>query len=377
MAAFRFLHTADLHLGRRFGNLPEEVRGRLIEARHQILPRLAAAAKAHGAKHILIAGDTFDTETPSDPVWRQALTAMAAAEVTWWLIPGNHDSLAAETLWARLEEKAPANVRLIRDAGLIEMEAGVALLPAPLPSRYSGRDLTTGMATLTTPPDTYRIGLAHGAVRDFSEDGRASDGIIPPDRAETARLDYLALGDWHGQMRLGARTAYAGTPERDSFRHDGLGACLAVTLHAPGAVPEITSVPLGRFCWNDIELALVPGLSPQDALAMRLPADIAQRRDHLVRLRATGRASLADQAALRDVVAHLAPDFAYFSLDTTALGLDFDVTDLDMIDRAGALRMAADQLAADAADQARAPEDRRIAAGALNRLYGYLTEAAQ
>ena len=148
MAAFRFLHTADLHLGRRFGNLPEEVRGRLIEARHQILPRLAAAAKAHGAKHILIAGDTFDTETPSDPVWRQALTAMAAAEVTWWLIPGNHDSLAAETLWARLEEKAPANVRLIRDAGLIEMEAGVALLPAPLPSRYSGRDLTTGMATL-------------------------------------------------------------------------------------------------------------------------------------------------------------------------------------------------------------------------------------
>jgi spore coat polysaccharide biosynthesis protein SpsF (cytidylyltransferase family) len=108
-----------------------------------------------------------------------------------------------------------------------------------------------------------------------------------------------------------------------------------------------------------------------------LPAEIAQRRDHLVRLRATGRASLADQAALRDAVAHLAPDFAYFNLDTSALGLDFDVTDLDTIDRAGALRMAADQLAADAADQARAPEDRRIAAGALNRLYGYLTEAAQ
>jgi hypothetical protein len=46
---FRFIHSADLHLGRRFGNLPEDVRGRLIEARHQIIATLAQAARDHAA----------------------------------------------------------------------------------------------------------------------------------------------------------------------------------------------------------------------------------------------------------------------------------------------------------------------------------------
>ena len=76
---FRFIHSSDLHLGRRFGTLPEAVRGRLVEARHQIIATLARAAREHGAEHILIAGDIFDTAAPSDPVWRQAVAAMGAA----------------------------------------------------------------------------------------------------------------------------------------------------------------------------------------------------------------------------------------------------------------------------------------------------------
>ena len=88
MTDFRFIHSADLHLGRRFGTLADEVRGRLVEARHQSLDRLAEAAHRHAAQHILIAGDIFDTETPTDPVWRQALSRMGAdPSLHWWLIP--------------------------------------------------------------------------------------------------------------------------------------------------------------------------------------------------------------------------------------------------------------------------------------------------
>ena len=59
-APFRFLHSGDLHLGRRFGNLPEEVRSRLVEARHQILHRLAEAARAQGACDVFLAGAGTD-----------------------------------------------------------------------------------------------------------------------------------------------------------------------------------------------------------------------------------------------------------------------------------------------------------------------------
>ena len=99
MPSIRFLHTSDLHLGKRFGRFAEETRMALLQARQEILARLAKLAQAHDATHVLIAGDMFDTETPSDRVQRHALAAMGAApELQWWIIPGNHDSGAAEPL---------------------------------------------------------------------------------------------------------------------------------------------------------------------------------------------------------------------------------------------------------------------------------------
>jgi len=374
VTAFRFLHTADLHLGRRFGALPEDLRGRLVEARHALLPNLAQAATRFGAGHILLAGDTFDSETPSDPVWRQALVAMGAAQVQWWIIPGNHDSLAAESLWSRLAQHAPANVRLLTEARPVQIAPGVTLLPCPLPRRYPGRDLTAWMAEVETPPGQFRIGLAHGAIRDFSSDGSGADGIIPPDRAATARLDYLALGDWHGRIEVNPRTFYPGTPERDAAHPDARGTCLAVTLPAPGALPVVETLPTGRFHWTEDSLALLPGQDAAALLADRLPADRPARRDQLLRLRVTGRATLSERAALAEAVAAAAPDFAALDLDLAALDTEVEAADLDEIDRAGALRLAAERLRAAAEDPARAEGARRISAAALNRLFGYLRE---
>ena len=372
---FRFLHSADLHLGRRFGSLPEGVRGRLIEARHQIIARLAQAARDHGARDILLAGDTFDSETPADPTWRQALLAMGAdPALRWWLLPGNHDSLAAEALWDNIARIAPPNVFALTQSAPVDLSPSVTLLPAPLPRRHAGRDLTDWMPAAATAEGTLRIGLAHGGVQTFSEDA-SDEGIIPPDRAASAGLAYLALGDWHGQMMVGPRTAYAGTPEFEEFRHAGRGACLAVTAYA-GAVPQIGRVETGQFDWTEAPLSLVPGQDAAAALSALLPPPGAGRRDHLLRLRAQGRATLAEQQALRDAAEAAAPEFAFFALDTATLDTEIDAADLDALDHGGALRVAAEALAAQARDPARAEDDRRIAAGALNRLYAYLSEGA-
>lgn len=94
MNAFRFLHSSDLHLGRAFGGYPEGIRHRLREARHGAIARLAQAARAGGAGVVLLAGDTFDAETPAPETLRQALRAMGEeGDLTWVLLPGNHDSL--------------------------------------------------------------------------------------------------------------------------------------------------------------------------------------------------------------------------------------------------------------------------------------------
>ena len=374
MTAFQFIHTADLHLGRRFGTLPEERRGRLVEARHEAIRRVASAAWAHEARHILVAGDLFDTETPADHVRRQALAAMGAEpELNWWLLPGNHDSLAAEALWERIVREAPPNVTPILTAQPIELDDEVTLLPAPVTQRRPGRDLTARMAAEETDPRQIRIGLAHGAIQDFDEDG--DPATIPPDRARTARLDYLALGDWHGRMRVSDRCHYSGAPEQDGWKHDARGACLAVTIDGPGAVPKVETVTTGTFLWTDEVLPLLPGQDAAAALAALLPR--ADRRDVLIRIRVEGRASLAEQAALRRALEEAAPDFWHMIAVTDGLATEHEASDLDEIAPGGALRLAADSLLADLLDERLAGGERDVAAAALSRLYGYVKEGGR
>ena len=377
MPGYRFIHTSDLHLGRRFSNLPEDIRGRLVEARHLAIDALAAAAREHGAEDIFIAGDLFDTETPSERVWKQALAAMGTAEgFRWWILPGNHDSLAAEALWGRFTGEAPASVRVLATADPVEVVPSVTLLPSPVPSRFPGRDPTESMASSESPEGHLRIGLGHGGVLTFGseDDGRET---IPIDRAESAGLDYLALGDWHGFVQLSGRAFYSGTPERDRFKHQGRGSCLAVTLPGPGAAPEVAQVETGRFDWSQTALHFTPEQDAVQAFRAVLPEAGAARRDVLLRLLATGWVRLPQRTALQAAVAEMSPEFGHVEFRDDGLMTECVAEDLDTIATGGALRMAADRLYEDARKDGADERERRVADAALSRLYGLVHGATQ
>lgn len=369
MTAFRFLHSSDLHLGRAFGGYPEGIRNRLREARHAAIARLAAAARAGGAGVVLLAGDTFDAETPAPETLRQALRAMGEeGDLTWVLLPGNHDSLAASELWRRIAADGPANLNAMTAAAPVELVPGHWLLPAPCTQRRPGRDLTEAMSA-PTPAGARRIGLGHGAILDFSGEEGAT-GIIPPDRAARSGLDYLALGDWHGQMQVTPATWYSGTPEPDGFKHDAPAAALLVTLD--GGAPQVVPVETGQFRWQSPRIDLLPGEDAVARLAEALPQ--VRARDHLIRLTVSGRLPLAARTALEADLAARAPEFGWFAADLSALAVEALPEDLDQIDRAGALRQAAEVLLAEAGDPGLPQADRDIAAAALARLYALAQE---
>lgn len=371
MTSFRFLHTSDLHLGKRFGQMPEETRQDLQQARQQILPRLTAVAREHGAGHVLIAGDMFDTETPSDRVWRQALAMMVAAEdLQWWIIPGNHDSAAAETLWAGLAKHASENIHLLMQSDPVLMAPGVHLLPTPCRHRFAGQDLTRWMDDHATPEGELRIGLAHGGVLDFgSEDGGGE--VISPQRAASAQLDYLALGDWHGTFVLDPRSRYSGTPEADRFKHAGLGQCLLVELPGAGKMPEVRSVETGSYHWQEYLLELTPTADVLALLQALLPSQRSDWHRHLIRLRVEGWATAPQRLALQQAVADLSPEFCHFILEDSRLRSEHLQSDLETIAPSGALRVAAQDLMQAAEDASLAQEERDIASAALNRLFAY------
>lgn len=372
---FRFIHSGDLHLGKRFGQFSGDLPAKLREARHATIGRLGEHARLQGATTILLAGDTFDTETPAPEVRRQALAEMGHhAPIRWVILPGNHDSLQAAQLWSTLRAEAPENVTLAVEAAPFDLAPGVMLLPAPCTTRRPGRDLSEWMDGAAAGEGTIRIGLAHGAVQSFSEDGNGLD-VIAPDRARRAGLSYLALGDWHGGVEIDPRTRYSGTPEPDRFKHDRPGEALLVSIETASALPDVTPLETGSFSWRTLALDLLDGDDAVAHLEALLP-EPRLRRQVLVRLVAGGRMRLEARTALASAIENARPDFAWFEFDDEALATDCEAEDLDAIDRAGALREAADALLAEAGDAARSTEEREIARAALGRLYAYAQTVA-
>ncbi len=175
-------------------------------------------------------------------------------------------------------------------------------------------------------------------------------------------------------MRIGARTWYSGTPEPDRFKHDAPGRALMVSVAGPGAAPEVVPVATGAFDWRIGRLDLLPGSDVAGQLDALLPAR-PLRRQALVQIVAEGRLRMPERAALAARVAADGPDFAWLDLRDGGLGLEVAPDDLDVIDRGGALRQAAEALQAEAADPEATGEARAAARGALMRLFSYVAES--
>lgn len=369
----KFIHSSDLHLGKPFGRFPEDVRVRLRQARTDALPRLASLAREHAASHVLLAGDTFDQTTPAPAVIRQALNMMRAADdVTWIVMPGNHDHANATELWRQVAQDAPPNVVLQLAPKPFALNAQATLLPAPPTERHPGRDLTEWFDSADTE-ETLRIGLAHGSVTNFdnSEDGGSS--VIAPDRARRAGLSYLGLGDWHGQMQIGPETWYSGAPEADGFKHTETPAVLLVEIAGKTAPASVTSLPTGTINWRRVTLDLTGEDACNTAHEAILPP-LPERASTLFDLIVTGRAGPLERVALEQAIIRAAPDFLWHTADLGDLKMLHDTADLDAIDRQGALRAAAEVLVREAADDTLPPEARETARAALSHLFSFALE---
>ena len=372
---FSFIHTSDWHLGKPFGQFEEDLRGRLREARHSIIERMASLAHDRNARLVLVAGDVWDSREPSAAVLRQALNAMASHEpLQWALLPGNHDLAREGGMWERLASGAdrPGNVHLLLSEQPFEVEDGVFLLPAPCRVKDPGRDLTAWMDGEETPKGAIRIGVAHGSIQDFSSE-RPHSSMINPNRVETGNLDYLALGDWHGTVKVGDRCWYSGTPEPDRFRKNQSGNCLLVQIEAAGEKPFVESIKTRQFAWADSDIEILPGLSPGEQLPGCLPAG-TEPRDTLLKLRLTGRAMLEERAHWARELDDLSPSLAFLDRDFSSVEILYEAEDLGRIDQAGALRAAAEALQGEASDPDLTEAQRAVARDALNRLYSWCTE---
>mgnify|MGYP000504121386 CR=1 FL=1 len=223
----------------------------------------------------------------------------------------------------------------------------------------------------------FGISLKIGAVLCFTIMGaliKGTEGRVPTGEVVFFRSFFaipIMIGwlAYVGQLHEGVRTSRPfGHMWRGFIGTTAMGLMFTALTLLP--LPEVTALPTGRFAWHTLTLELLNGDDAVAGLEALLP-EARQRRQSLLRIAATGRARLADRTALSEAIGNARPDFAYLDFDDQGLATECEAGDLDRIDRAGALREAADALLAESADTARSAEERAVAGAALARLYAY------
>lgn len=365
----KFIHTSDWQIGKVFRFLDDEASGLIQAARLQAVTRLGELAVEHGAAHVLVAGDVYDSTALSIQSLNRPLERMRdQPNVQWHLLPGNHDYHRPNGFWDMLQRRGlPLNIQLHLEAKPVSIAEGVVLLPAPLQHRRAIADPTDWMDGVDRSTDAIRVGLAHGSIRGFGSEPAATPNLIDFERPTKAGLAYLALGDWHGQRRIGERCWYSGTPETDAFDVEGGGQVLLVDVAAPQAPLAVTPLACGQFRWVT-HTAHLAGRDDVEALDRRL-RDLGGMLDRiLVRLRVEGALSLADRAFFDERIAEgVSAALCYLRVDDEKLFPQPTDEDLDRIDHGGFVRAAAEELRRQAAEGGE--EERALAASALQRLY--------
>ena len=266
----RFIHTADWQIGKPYHRVKDEQkRFKLRQERLNAISRIREAAQINGSKFVLIAGDLFDSPTPSSSSVTEVLEIIGEINIPVIVIPGNHDHGALGTVWytenfKKYQKQMAPNFSLLIERHPFEIEDAV-VLPCPLLRNKDNTDPTLWLRNFnwnTISTSKPRIVLAHGSVRQFGgqiynideEAQSGANNLINLDHLPKDEIDYIALGDWHNLKQVSENAWYSGTPEADRFdqgedNHRGQVLQIDVARHQK---PEVKSIATGRIKWHNL-----------------------------------------------------------------------------------------------------------------------------
>lgn len=264
-----FLHTADWQLGKPYGAVTDlDKRVALLDERFAAISRIGNAVREHGAAFVVVAGDLFDSPSPSRTVVSRACAAIGQLGVPVYVIPGNHDHGGPLGPWdqpffTQERDQLAPNLHVLLAPQPVEAP-GALLFPCPLLRRHESEDLTAWLRhpdglLAPLPNHLPRIVLAHGSVQGFGSDTDPDDISVGVNQLDltaigTCHWDYIALGDWHGCKQVDLNAWYAGTPEPDRFpRGESYEAGRVLVVNATrGHAPAVTPVVTGGIGWHSL-----------------------------------------------------------------------------------------------------------------------------
>lgn len=232
----KFLHLADLHLGKRVNGFS------MLEDQAHILRQILAILDDEQPDGVLIAGDVYDKSVPSVEAVELLdgfLTELRARGVPVLLISGNHDSPERLAFGGRVMDSCGIHISPVYDGALAPVTlqdafgpVHVWLLPFVKPAHvrrwFSDADIesyTDAMAEAVAHMDidtaARNVLVTHQFVTGGTRSGSEELSVGGTDNVDSgvfAPFDYVALGHLHGAQHIGRETIrYAGSPLKYSF----------------------------------------------------------------------------------------------------------------------------------------------------------------
>jgi len=269
-----FLHSADWQIGKPYARVQDaDKRARLRQARIEAIGRIGGQVAATQARFLLVAGDLFDSPTPSSSDVTAVCQAIGKLSIPVLVIPGNHDHGAPGSVWhtpffQQEQQRRAPNLQVLLERQPLELDEAL-VLPCPLLRRSDSEDPTSWVLQLSWgdwPPRKPRILLAHGSVHGFAatdldaddDNPSSANNLLQLNEALLREIDYVALGDWHGLKSIHPKIWYSGTPEPDRFPRSNDyqgGQVLAVTVQR-GASPHVEPLPTAALDWQQRRVEL-------------------------------------------------------------------------------------------------------------------------
>ena len=232
----KFLHLADLHLGKRVNGFS------MLEDQAHILRQILAILDNEQPDGVLIAGDVYDKSVPSVEavgLLDGFLTELRARGVQVLLISGNHDSPERLAFGGRVMDSCGIHISPVYDGALAPVTlqdafgpVHVWLLPFVKPAHvrrwFPDADIESytdavaeAVAHMDIDAAARNVLVTHQFVTGGTRSGSEELSVGGTDNVDSgvfAPFDYVALGHLHGAQHIGRETIrYSGSPLKYSF----------------------------------------------------------------------------------------------------------------------------------------------------------------
>ena len=235
----RFLHTADWHLGKLFGQRYQ------TEDQRYVLEELLSLVKEAKADAVVVAGDIYDRGVPpaeAVDLMSEVLARFVEKHIPVLYIAGNHDSASRIDFGRSVMEQSGVYVRgkIVKDAEPVVLEDAhgpvyFSLLPFAAPpevretfgiertiSYDEAMEIVVQDARAKIPTGARSVAIAHA----FLAGGQSAESERPlsvggSDQVRPVHFkgySYTALGHLHGPQRAGGENIrYSGSLLKYSF----------------------------------------------------------------------------------------------------------------------------------------------------------------